>query len=172
MDPLGHLAPWLYSDVIFREQIQVRPTIAVTKAHMKLPELEQSAKYGRIIPDGKICLNQQGELAVTKFAVEPVWYLPGIAERFGISKSPSRSFELATSYSWRFFNVRTLFNFIRPFRTIQCLKNKGVEEANRNRQVHRNQVIEHPRRDGNDNDHHQKNDEDCEDDIARFANET
>ena len=86
MDPLGHLAPWLYSDIITRELVQVRPTIAITKAHMRMPELEQSAKSGRIIPDGKICLNDQGELAVTKFAVEPVWYLPGIAERFGISK--------------------------------------------------------------------------------------
>lgn len=24
------------------------------------------------VPDGKVCLNEQGELAVTKFAVEPV----------------------------------------------------------------------------------------------------
>lgn len=52
------------------------------------------------VPDGKVCLNDSGELAVTKFAVEPVsshsqhhvqsliqikvWYLPGVAERFGI----------------------------------------------------------------------------------------
>lgn len=52
--------------------------------HMKLPELEQSVREGRIVPDKKICLNEFGELAVTKFAVEPVWYLPGVAERFGI----------------------------------------------------------------------------------------
>lgn len=25
------------------------------------------------VPDGKVCLNNLGELAVTKFAVEPVW---------------------------------------------------------------------------------------------------
>ncbi|KAI9841913.1 MAG: hypothetical protein M1837_000299 [Sclerophora amabilis] len=86
MDPLGHLAPWLFKDVIGKEDIDVRPTIAVTKAHMKLPELEQSVKAGRLVPDGKICLNETGELAVTKFAVEPVWYLPGVAERFGIGK--------------------------------------------------------------------------------------
>lgn len=87
MDPMGHLAPWLYSDMIRQEGFQVRPTIAITKAHMKIPELEQSVRAGRLVPDGKICLNQQGELAVTKFAVEPVWYLPGVAERFGISTS-------------------------------------------------------------------------------------
>ena len=55
---------------------------------MKLPELEQSVLDGRIFPDQKICLNNFGELAVTKFAVEPVWYLPGVAERFGIGKYP------------------------------------------------------------------------------------
>lgn len=84
MDPLGHLAPWLYKDYISKEDVEIRPTIAITKAHMKLPELEQSVKEGRLKVDGKICLNDSGELAVTKFAVEPVWYLPGVAERFGI----------------------------------------------------------------------------------------
>ena len=54
---------------------------------MKLPELEQSVRSGRLIPDGKVCLNAAGELAVTKFAVEPVWYLPGVAERFGIGRA-------------------------------------------------------------------------------------
>lgn len=87
MDPLGHLAPWLYKDYIGKEDVEIRPTIAITKAHMKLPELEQSMKEGRLKVDGKICLNESGELAVTKFAVEPVWYLPGVAERFGIGMS-------------------------------------------------------------------------------------
>lgn len=86
MDPLGHLAPWLFKDVMDKEDIEIRPTIAITRAHMKLPELETSVKAGRLIPDGKVCLNETGELAVTKVAVEPVWYLPGVAERFGIGK--------------------------------------------------------------------------------------
>ncbi|MCJ1309988.1 putative GTP cyclohydrolase [Agyrium rufum] len=90
MDPLGHLAPWLFKDLVINEQVDIRPTIAITKAHMKLPELEQSVRAGRIVPDGKICLNESGELAVTKFAVEPVWYLPGVAERFGIGEGTLR----------------------------------------------------------------------------------
>jgi len=57
---------------------------------MKLPELEESVKSGRLVPDGKVCLNELGELAVTKFAVEPVWYLPGVAERFGIDEGTLR----------------------------------------------------------------------------------
>ncbi|KAK6541728.1 putative GTP cyclohydrolase, variant 2 [Orbilia ellipsospora] len=86
MDPFGHLAPWLYKDLIEKENIDIRPTIAITKAHMRLPELEQSVKDGRLSVDGKIVLNEFGELAVTKVAVEPVWYLPGVAERFGIDE--------------------------------------------------------------------------------------
>ncbi|RPB05861.1 hypothetical protein L873DRAFT_1832601 [Choiromyces venosus 120613-1] len=90
MDPLGHLAPWLYNNYINKENVEIRPTIAITKAHMKLPELENSVKAGRLKVDGKICLNESGELAVTKFAVEPVWYLPGVAERFGIDEGTLR----------------------------------------------------------------------------------
>ncbi|KAK3995671.1 GTP cyclohydrolase N terminal-domain-containing protein [Cladorrhinum sp. PSN332] len=90
MDPWGHLGPWLHKDIIEKENVDLRPTIAVTKAHMKLPELEESVKSGRLVPDGKVCLNELGELAVTKFAVEPVWYLPGVAERFGIDEGTLR----------------------------------------------------------------------------------
>ncbi|KAI1776131.1 GTP cyclohydrolase N terminal-domain-containing protein [Hypoxylon cercidicola] len=90
MDPWGHLPTWLFSDLIEKENIDIRPTIAVTKAHMKLPELEESVRRGRLVPDGKVCLNETGELAVTKFAVEPVWYLPGVAERFGIDEGVLR----------------------------------------------------------------------------------
>ena len=90
MDPFGHLAPWLYKDVIHAENVELRPSIAITKAHMRLPELEDSVRQGRLVPDGKICLNATGELAVTKIAVEPVWYLPGVAERFGVDEATLR----------------------------------------------------------------------------------
>lgn len=90
MDPWGHLSPWLYKDIIDREHIDIKPTIAVTRAHMKIPELGDAVKQGRLVPDGKICLNEGGELKVTKFAVEPVWYLPGVAERFNVSEGDLR----------------------------------------------------------------------------------
>ncbi|EFX01551.1 GTP cyclohydrolase [Grosmannia clavigera kw1407] len=86
MDPWGHLAPFLWKKEIDSQNVDIRPTIAITKAHMILPELEESVRKGRLVPDGKVCLNEKGELAVTKFAVEPVWYLPGVAERFGIDE--------------------------------------------------------------------------------------
>lgn len=105
MDPWGHLAPWIFKDIVEQENIDLRPIIAITKAHMKLPELEDSVKSGRLyeplqwrggtqlfrrVPDGKVCLNELGELSVTKFAVEPVWYLPGVAEQFSIDESTLR----------------------------------------------------------------------------------
>lgn len=90
MDPWGHLAPWMYGETMQKENVDIRPTIAITKAHMKLPELEESVRSGRLVPDGKVCINAAGELAVTKFAVEPVWYLPGVAERFGIDEGVLR----------------------------------------------------------------------------------
>ncbi|KAI5292357.1 hypothetical protein KEM52_006420 [Ascosphaera acerosa] len=85
MDPFGHIAPWVYADLIAREDVDIRPTIAITKAHMKLPEMEATVSAGRLKPDGKICLNEKGELAVTKIAVEPVWFLPGVAGRLKIA---------------------------------------------------------------------------------------
>jgi GTP cyclohydrolase II len=90
MDPFGHLAPWLFKDTIAKNDVEIRPTIAITRAHMKLPELQESVRKGRLVPDGKICLNETGELNVTKIAVEPVWYLPGVAERFGIDEGTLR----------------------------------------------------------------------------------
>lgn len=115
MDPLGHLAPWLYKDYIGKEDVEIRPTIAITKAHMKLPELEQSMKEGRLKVDGKICLNESGELAVTKFAVEPVWYLPGVAERFGIGMCSI--FYLATPFPMMTFPIPII-----PGRPVHLMK--------------------------------------------------
>ncbi|KPM34387.1 Uracil-regulated protein 1 [Neonectria ditissima] len=89
MDPWGHLSPWLFKDLIGQDNIDIRPTIAITKAHMKARK-HPNVKTGRLVPDGKVCLNDLGELAVTKFAVEPVWYLPGVAERFGIDEGTLR----------------------------------------------------------------------------------
>ena len=101
MDPFGHLSPWLYKDLIEKENVDIRPTIAITRANMKLPELENSVRAGRLKPDGKICLNESGELAVTKIAVEPVWYLPGVAERFGIGEFSSEIFGLCMTKPFR-----------------------------------------------------------------------
>ncbi|HUA54332.1 MAG TPA: GTP cyclohydrolase II, partial [Candidatus Sulfotelmatobacter sp.] len=46
-------------------------------------------RAGRLAPDGTI-LSATGDVRVTKAAIDPVWYLPGIAERFGITESRLR----------------------------------------------------------------------------------
>jgi hypothetical protein len=65
--------------------LDIRPSIAITKAHMRVPELENSMKQGSLKSDGKVVL-PNGDLVVTKGAVEPVWFLPGVAERFGVEE--------------------------------------------------------------------------------------
>jgi hypothetical protein len=65
-----------------KEGYDIRPTIAVTKAHINMPELQAAIAAGRLKADGKI-LAANGDCVVTKAAIEPVWWLPGIAKRFG-----------------------------------------------------------------------------------------
>ncbi|WP_099025054.1 GTP cyclohydrolase II [Mycolicibacterium palauense] len=67
----------------------IRPTIAVTKAHVVLPEIIDAVARGRLHPDGRVLL-PSGAALVTKAAVEPVWYLPGIAARFGCTEANLR----------------------------------------------------------------------------------
>ncbi|MGE0257321.1 MAG: GTP cyclohydrolase II [Alphaproteobacteria bacterium] len=88
LDPYGHLAGEVFAEQI-RAGIDVRPTIAVTGAHISLPELRQRIASGGIVPDGNLVL-ETGEIRVTKAAIDPVWYLPGVAERFGVAETELR----------------------------------------------------------------------------------
>lgn len=67
----------------------IRPTIAITKAHVILPEITDAIGKGRLHPDGTVLL-PGGAALVTKAAIEPVWYLPGVADRFGCSEAHLR----------------------------------------------------------------------------------
>ncbi len=67
----------------------IRPTIAVTKAHVHLPEIKQAIAFQRLAVDGKLLLDDASAV-VTKIAVEPVWWLPGVAKRFGVSEAELR----------------------------------------------------------------------------------
>ena len=87
-DPYGHMAP-----AVFAQQsaagIDIRPSIAVTKAHINMPELKEAMSAGRLKPDGRV-LFENGDVRVTKAAIDPVWYLPGLAKRFNINESALR----------------------------------------------------------------------------------
>lgn len=88
LDPWGHLVASEFKSQL-EAGIDVRPTIAITKAHINMPELLAAMASGRLKPDGDI-LNANGDVKVTKAAIDPVWYLPGLAERFGIKESALR----------------------------------------------------------------------------------
>lgn len=88
LDPWGHLTASSFS-TLFDEGYDIRPTIAVTKARINLPEIKEGIQAGRLNADGRIlCAN--GDISVTKIAIEPVWYLPGVAKRFGIDEATLR----------------------------------------------------------------------------------
>ncbi|RUS19662.1 GTP cyclohydrolase N terminal-domain-containing protein [Endogone sp. FLAS-F59071] len=89
LDPFGHITTSAYKQQL-EAGVDVRPTIAITKAHMMLAEMEMSVKAGRMTVDGQIVVNDHGELAVGKAAIEPVWYLPGVAQRFNIEEGTLR----------------------------------------------------------------------------------
>ena len=82
MDPWGHLAGEIFKDEIAAGQ-DIRPSIAITRAHINMPEIAAAMQAGRLVPDGDV-LTAAGDVRVTKIAIEPVWHLPGVARRFGI----------------------------------------------------------------------------------------
>ncbi|HEY5300628.1 MAG TPA: GTP cyclohydrolase II [Acetobacteraceae bacterium] len=82
LDPFGHMVTELFAAEI-ADGLDIRPTIAVTRAHIQMPEIAQALREGRLVADGAL-LTEGGSVPVTKIAIEPVWWLPGVAERFGI----------------------------------------------------------------------------------------
>jgi GTP cyclohydrolase II len=88
MDPWGHLVAQEFKAQI-EAGMDIRPTVAITKAHINMPELVAAIAAGRLTPDGDI-LQANGDVKVTKAAIDPVWYLPGLAERFGVKESALR----------------------------------------------------------------------------------
>ena len=88
LDPWGALVADAFKDQI-AAGVDIRPSIAVTKAHIDMPELKQAIAFQRLVPDGKI-LKENGTALVTKAALEPVWWLPGVAQRFGCKEADLR----------------------------------------------------------------------------------
>ena len=88
LDPYGHVVSEAFADRL-EEGWDIRPTIAVTRAHVNMPEIKEAMREGRLKADGDILVDT-GSARVTKAAIEPVWYLPGIAERFGVVESDLR----------------------------------------------------------------------------------
>jgi GTP cyclohydrolase II len=88
LDPWGHLAAEDFQSEI-AEGTDIRPSIAVTRARLDISEIQQAIADGRLKSDGAV-LHDSGAVSVVKAAVDPVWYLPGIAERFGATEGSLR----------------------------------------------------------------------------------
>ena len=88
IDPWGHTVMEAFREQI-AEGVDIRPSIAVTRARLDLPELEQALASGRLAIDGSV-VQPNGSLSVVKIAIDPVWHLPGIAERFSVTETSLR----------------------------------------------------------------------------------
>jgi GTP cyclohydrolase II len=88
LDPWGHLVGEAFADRL-AEGWDIRPTIAVTKARLTVPELRHAIRVEDVAADGRI-VTEHGEANCTKVAVDPVWYLPGVAARCGTSETDLR----------------------------------------------------------------------------------
>lgn len=88
MDPWG-LDPEINFKPLFKKGYDIRPSVAVTQAHLQIPELNDAIQKGRLKKDGKI-IKENGDVRVTKVAIEPVWYLPGVAKRLKIDEGELR----------------------------------------------------------------------------------
>jgi GTP cyclohydrolase II len=88
LDPWGHRTSEAFADLIAQGH-DIRPTIAVTRAQIFMPELKAAMDEGRLRSDNEVLL-PNGNARVTKVAIEPVWHLPGIARRFSIDETDLR----------------------------------------------------------------------------------
>ena len=88
MDPWGADIVGSFGDYI-KKGLNIQPTVAITQARLQLPEVKEAIAAGRLPVDGKL-VKENGDVQVTKVAIDPVWHLPSIAERFQIEESELR----------------------------------------------------------------------------------
>ena len=94
LDPWGHLVADVFKPEI-AEGLDIRPSIAITRARLDLIEIRDALAAGRLKADGH-AIHANGSVSVVKIAIDPVWYLPGIAaalrhHRDGAAPKPVRS---------------------------------------------------------------------------------
>src|ERR1700728_3795706 len=69
LDPWGHLVAENFKQEI-AEGIDIRPTIAITRARLDLPEMQNALAAGRLANDGTV-VRDNGSVAVVKIASDP-----------------------------------------------------------------------------------------------------
>jgi len=134
LDPFGHMVSDVFQGFL-DDGLDVRPTIAVTKAHVNMPEIKGAIEAGRLQADGDI-LTENGDVKVTKAAIEPVWYLPGIANRLEVSETELRRclFEQSGGMFTELITRNDLKVFLPPIggHTVYCVGNlAAISDPNR-----------------------------------------
>ena len=71
LDPWGHLVAENFASEI-AEGVDIRPSIAITRARLDLPELKSAIDAGRLKHDGDV-VHKNGSVSVVKIALDPVW---------------------------------------------------------------------------------------------------
>jgi GTP cyclohydrolase II len=88
LDPYGHVVGEAFAKQL-ADGWDIRPTIAVTRARLTVPELQHAIRLEELESDGRV-VRATGEVSCTKVAIEPVWWLPGVAARCGASETDLR----------------------------------------------------------------------------------
>jgi GTP cyclohydrolase II len=88
LDPWGHLVAENFASEI-AEGMDIRPSIAITRARLDLIELQGAIAAGRLKVDNDV-VHANGSVSVVKIAIDPVWHLPGLAARFGTTENNLR----------------------------------------------------------------------------------
>jgi GTP cyclohydrolase II len=88
LDPWGAHVNKVFAPLL-QQGMNINPTIAITTAHLQIPEINEAIAKGRLKVDGKF-IKENHDVKVTKVAIEPVWYLPGIAKRFKVTEGELR----------------------------------------------------------------------------------
>jgi GTP cyclohydrolase II len=114
LDPWGHRVAEDFAPEI-EDGLDIRPTIAITKARLMLPEVREAIELGRLLEDG-VVVRAGGEVSVTKVAIDPVWHLPGVAKRFGVTETLLRRilFEQTAGMYPELITRRDLHVFLPP----------------------------------------------------------
>lgn len=97
LDPFGANVTKTFAGLI-AGGYDIRPTIAITRAYIRPLEICEAVAAGRLEADGVILKAEEGQrngestdkmsyaCPVTEIAIDPVWHLPGVADRLGISE--------------------------------------------------------------------------------------
>lgn len=88
LDPWGHLVAEAFAEER-RRGLDIRPSIAITEGQLRMGEIDEAIRRGVLRPDGHI-LTATGAIRVTKIAIEPVWWLPGVSHRLGVAEADLR----------------------------------------------------------------------------------